>query len=72
MLYAEDLVQNCGHEGCDCIVGTAENPMYFNSNCHRGKPLLAAYYDGQIDMWCAECGQLMAQIAVASRGGTLQ
>jgi hypothetical protein len=69
-LFAEDLVTTCGHDDCDCVVGTHENPMNFNSKCHPKRPFHVSAYDGLLELHCAACGELVATVAVARRGGT--
>lgn len=67
MLYKEDMDKmSCGHchEGERSI---APPGLFFHGRCHVSSPTWTHYSDGILTVTCAECGEEIVIIAVASK-----
>lgn len=66
MLYKEDLDSlPCGNPFCDHTAH--DGPMVLKQRCHPGKGTTATYKDGQIEITCRICKQLVAVVAIARK-----
>lgn len=64
--YREDFDMSKCTE-CEHGAPGYEDTLYLHSNCHKGLPYFAGYFDGVLTLTCAVCDKVVAKIAVASR-----
>ncbi len=64
-LYKQDL----DNMFSDCGVPLREDPGYLHSDCHIEEPTWCIYFNGILTVRCAKCNKVIAEIAVAERGG---
>jgi hypothetical protein len=63
MLTQADLKDAvCKTPGCEC-----DGVLVFHSKCHPDSPTWTQYHkDGFLEVFCAECAHIVAQIEVAA------
>ena len=65
-LHQGDL-DHMGCDGCGKKHPPGGMPLFFHGKCHLDAPSWVMYQDGVLHVACAQCGETVAEVAVATQ-----